>query len=109
MIGVALANQLTHMFKVKKDAHRILLMAGMSAGFSSVFGTPMDGAIFGMELLAIRRIRYDALFPCLVATVLADQVCLAWGVHPTHYSIDIIPAFTMWSFLSIVIEGCVSV
>jgi H+/Cl- antiporter ClcA len=67
----------------------------------------MAGAIFGMEVLAIGRIRYDALFPCLVAAVLADQVCLAWGVHHTHYRIDIIPAFTMWSFLSVVIAGAV--
>ena len=106
-MGGALADQLTHMFKVKKDARRILLMAGMSAGFSSVFGTPMAGAIFGMEVLAIGRIRYDALFPCLVAAVLADQVCLAWGVHHTHYRIDFIPAFTIWSFLSVVIAGAV--
>ena len=106
-MGGALADQLTHIFKVKKDARRILLMAGMSAGFASVFGTPMAGAIFGMEVLAIGRIRYDALFPCLVSAVLADQVCLAWGVHHTHYHIDIIPAFTMWSFLSVVIAGAV--
>jgi H+/Cl- antiporter ClcA len=73
---------------VKKDTRRILLMAGMSAGFSSVFGTPMAGAIFGMEVLAIGRIRYDALFPCLVAAVLADQVCLAWG-YITHITASI--------------------
>lgn len=106
-MGGALADQLTHIFKVKKDGRRILLMAGMSEGSTSVFGTPMAGAIFGMEVLAIGRIRYDALFPCLMAAVLADQICLAWGVHHTQYIIGMIPAFNLWSFLSVVIAGAV--
>ena len=34
---------------------RVLLMAGISAGFASVFGTPLAGAVFGVEVLAIGR------------------------------------------------------
>lgn len=49
-------------------------MAGISAGFASVFGTPLTGALFGLEVLAIGRMRYDALLPCVVAAIIADQV-----------------------------------
>ena len=39
----------------------------MSAGFGAVFGTPVAGAVFALEVIAIGRIKYDALIPCLIA------------------------------------------
>lgn len=69
---------------------RILLMTGIAAGFGAVFGTPLTGAIFALEVLAIGAMRYDALVPCLIAAIFADIVCSAWGIHHTHYSIGYI-------------------
>jgi len=66
---------------------RILLMAGVSAGFGGVFGTPVAGTIFAMEVLIIGRMSYAAIFPCLIAGITADQTCLAWGIGHTHYHI----------------------
>ncbi|BDH46966.1 chloride/fluoride channel protein [Salmonella enterica subsp. enterica serovar Choleraesuis] len=104
-MGGALADQLTRLFRLKPEDRRILLMAGMSAGFSSVFGTPLSGAFFGLEVLAIGRMRYDALFPCLFASVVANQVCLFWGVHHTAYAIGHIVPLGLWSTLAVVIAG----
>ena len=70
-------------------------MAGISAGFASVFGTPLAGAVFGLEVLALGRLRYDALLPCVVAAVVADQVALAWGVAHTHYAVSAVPAVSL--------------
>jgi H+/Cl- antiporter ClcA len=81
-MGAALADQLTAVFRLAPHDRRILLMTGLSAGFASVFGTPLAGAVFGLEVLAMGRMRYDALFPCVVAAILADQVGLAWDIHP---------------------------
>jgi H+/Cl- antiporter ClcA len=106
-MGGALADQLTHLFRLRHEDRRLLLMAGMSAGFASVFGTPLAGAIFGLEVLAIGRMRYDALFPCVVAAVVADQVCLAWGVHHTHYTIGVVAPVAFWSVLAVVVAGIV--
>ncbi|MET0264103.1 MAG: voltage-gated chloride channel family protein [Duganella sp.] len=84
-MGGALADQLTSMLRLHPGERRIVLMAGIGAGFASVFGTPLAGAVFAMEVLAVGRLRYDAIYPCMLAAIAADQVGLAWGVLHTHY------------------------
>lgn len=67
---------------------RTLLMAGVSAGFGGVFGTPVAGTIFAMEVLTIGRMNSTALVPCLIAGIASDQACVAWGIQHTHYQIS---------------------
>jgi len=56
-------------------------------GTAVQMGGALAGAMFGLEVLAIGRLRYDALFPCMVAAIVADRVTLLWGAHHTHYLI----------------------
>ncbi|MEX1827318.1 voltage-gated chloride channel family protein [Luteibacter sp. CQ10] len=104
-MGGALADQLTSVFRLRPEDRRVLLMAGMSGGFAAVFGTPLAGALFGLEVLAIGRLRYDALFPCVIAAIVADQVCLAWGVHHTIYVVGAVTSLTLVSVLSVIAAG----
>lgn len=84
-MGGALADQLTHVFRLPREDRSTVLMAGISAGFASVFGTPLAGAIFGLEVLVIGRMRFTAIYPCMLAALLADQVTRWWGVGHKHY------------------------
>ncbi len=86
-MGGSMAALLGRWFKLNKQDISILLMCGIAAGFGAVFGTPLTGAIFALEVLAIGRMNYNALMPCFIASVLADFTCSAYGIHHTAYYI----------------------
>ena len=84
-MGASLADEIAHRFRVSRDTRRQLLSAGIAGGFGSVFGTPIAGAVFGLEVVTIGRMEYDALVPALVASVVGDFVTRRLGVMHTAY------------------------
>ncbi len=86
-MGGGLAAYLSKWFTLKKEDHRLILMCGMAAGFAAVFGTPLAGAVFAVEVIVIGRIQYKEFIPCYFSSIVAHLVCLAWGIQHTTYSI----------------------
>jgi H+/Cl- antiporter ClcA len=86
-IGGSMANFFARLLRLPREDIKMILMAGIAAGFGAVFGTPVTGAIFALEVLTAGRIKHDALMPCFIASVLADITCSAWGIHHTQYHI----------------------
>ena len=91
-MGASVADAIAHRFRVGRDLRRIVIAAGIAGGFGSVFGTPIAGLIFGLEVVSVGRIEYDALIPALVAAVVGDQVTRALGiVHTAYPAVQAIP------------------
>jgi len=86
-MGASLADSLRRALHLSPQDRRLMIMAGISGGFGSVFGTPVAGFVFGMEVQSVGRIRYEGIIPCLVAAVVGDLVTRAWGVTHTKYPI----------------------
>lgn len=88
-MGASLADALARRLAVGPETRRQLLCAGIAGGFGSVFGTPIAGMIFGLEVLAIGHIELSALVPALAASVVGDWVTTHLGVvHAAYPAID---------------------
>ena len=102
--GASLADQLGKPFRMLATERRVLLMAGISAGFGSVFGTPLAGAVFGMEVLAIGSVAYEAIVPCFLAAFIGDLTTRGLGVHHTVFRVaEVLPmsmARLLWAALA---------
>jgi H+/Cl- antiporter ClcA len=89
-MGGGLAAGFIRWARIPGRHHAMLLQAGIAAGFGSVFGTPVAGAVFAIEVLAIGQVRNGSLLPCLFAGLIGDLTCSALGIHHTSYHIDVI-------------------
>jgi H+/Cl- antiporter ClcA len=106
-MGGAIVDQISKVFNFSKSDRKILIVMGISAGFASVFGTPLAGAIFALEVMVIGRMRYDAILPSFLAAIVADYTCTAWGVPHTHYHIDLVPEMSGLGFITAIISGVI--
>ncbi len=104
-ISASLADQLTPILKLNPSDRSILLTTALSAGVASVFGTPLAGTVFGLEVLSIGR--YQALFPCLIAAIVGDRVTVLLGLKHTLYPHGANLELTPTTFLSAILAGVV--
>ena len=106
-MGAGISDQFSkHLDKFFKN-RKLILMMGMSAGFASIFGAPIAGAIFGFEVLFIGTLVYDALLPCLVAAIAGYYTAILLGVIHPHYVFMEIPNLSLSGFLSAIAAGII--
>ncbi|WP_425270892.1 voltage-gated chloride channel family protein [Paenibacillus ferrarius] len=104
-MGGSFSELIGRVFKVDETDRKILLMCGISSGFGSIFGTPLAGTIFGMEVVALGLVRYQALIPCFIASLVGNLMTTAWGIQHIHYHIGTIPPFTTMLLVKVVIAS----
>ena len=102
-MGGSLAATLARLFRQPPERHGVWLLAGMAGGFGSVFGTPIAGAVFAMEVVVAGRWNFAATVPTLVASVVGHLTCLAWGIEHTNYRLLVPHLDASWALLGKVI------
>lgn len=105
----ALTDHLTQVFKVPHDNRKIFLIASIGSGFAAIFGLPLAGAIYGLEITSLGKLRYSAVFPCFVSAVIASQVPEFFHiVHPhQYYVVASFPKLTSEVIISLIVAGVV--
>ena len=104
-LGGSISNMLGKIIGLNENDKRIIVMCGMSAGFSALFGTPMAAAIFSLEVISIGIMHYSALVPCVVASMIAHFIAKYFGIKPEAFDIAEIPAINISGFLKILAFG----
>ena len=86
-IGAGVSSSISSLLKFSKEDRKKLVICGISAGFATVFGTPIAGAIFGVEVLIIGVIMYDVLLPSFIAAFAAFTTAQFLGIEYTYYDV----------------------
>ena len=104
-IGAGLASAFGGLLRLEDVDRRKLVICGISAGFATVFGTPIAGALFGVEVLVLGQVMYDVLFPSFVAGIVGFHVASQLGVNYPNLSAKVVPNLTGWSFAEMLLLG----
>lgn len=86
-----------------ENDRRMIIMCGMSAAFSAIFGTPIAAAIFPMEVISVGILQYSALFPCFISSYVASNFALFLGFDREHIRTIYMPEQNLQDPLMVVI------
>jgi len=106
-IGAGVSSLISTQLNFSKEDRKKLVICGISAGFATVFGTPIAGAIFGVEVLIIGVILYDVLLPSFIAGFAAFTTAQLLGIKYTYFDLHFYQDVSLDLFLivQVVIAG----
>ncbi len=103
--GAGISAFMARVLHLSPQDQRKMMICGVSAGFAGVFGVPVSGALFGLEVLWVGHIFYEVMFPALVAGITAFGVTSWMGVNYLYHPLTFSPVFSELFFLKVTIAG----
>ena len=104
-IGAGITSFFGDLLRFDEHDRKKLVICGISAGFAAVFGTPIAGSIFGVEVLFVGAILYDVLLPSFIAGITAYQVSTSFGITYFHHPVSLVPVFSEGFLIKVMIAG----
>lgn len=102
-IGGSIGAALGKFVHLDEKDRRIIIMCGMSAVFSALFGTPLTATIFSMEVISVGVIYYVAFIPCIISALIAYSIARFFGIPPTAFTISSIPNISLVACLQVAV------
>ena len=96
-LGGSMASLVARIFHIRRYERKILVMAGMSAVFTGLFGTPLTAMMFCMEFESVGTFFSPALFPCFLSSMMAGYVSRILGVYPEAVDLTLVYSFTPYN------------
>ncbi len=94
-MGGSIGGSIGKLFRFDDKDKNVMIMCGMSAAFSALFGTPLAAAILPLEIVSVGVMYYNALLPCVISSLIAHSIANHFGVAAEYFSIGKIPGFTV--------------
>lgn len=104
-IGAGLASMFADIFRFDDNDRKKLVICGISAGFASVFGTPLAGAMFGIEVLFVGGLLYEVILPSFIAGVTSYHVTTQLGIEYFYHPIKFVPVFSEAFLIKVALAG----
>lgn len=102
-MGGSLGSTIGRLADLDENDRRVLVMCGMSAAFSALFGTPMAATIFAMEVESIGIMYYAALVPCALSAIIASNFAINMGINPESFTVKSVPELTVFTSLKVIV------
>ena len=106
-LGGVISDRLGKWYKFSNDHRRLVLLLGISAAVASVFGTPLAGAIFAIEILPLKNVKIKYFFFCLLVAYVAFFTSNLWPIEHADYGIASFPQLKFENILWVLIVGFV--
>ena len=102
-MGGGIGYWIGRLLKLDEKDQKLIIMCGMSAAFSALFGTPVTAAIFSMEVISVGAMYYSALVPSVISALIGYCISIRCGVEATAFQIAAIPEITISSVVRVTI------
>lgn len=102
-LGGSIGNSLGRLLRFDEKDQHIMIMCGMSAAFSVLFGTPMAAAIFSMEVVSVGIMHYAALVPCVISSLIAQGIAHYCKIAPEQFLLTSVPELSIASGTAIAV------
>lgn len=105
-IGATVSHWIGRKLPFKHPGNTFLLI-GMAAGFAGLFRTPLAATVFALEVLVAGRLEYRALFPALIASLVASTTSGALGLEKFEVALTATAALDATGIARLAILGVV--